>query len=125
MLAVVQASFTYDPQRSRPATYYSTAIRHALYKETRRATNSREGCITRVSMERAESRQKPREEPRNELLRTLEHMALEEKWIIEDRILGKESLRSMARRLGLDPRTVAKRLRKHLKTLEDRAADLP
>jgi RNA polymerase sigma factor (sigma-70 family) len=125
MMAVCQASFTYDPARSQPTTYYGTAIRHALLKETGRVAKSRELDVRRITLEKAAAREKPTEEPRNELLRTLATMGLEEKHLIEDRILSRQSLRSLAKAAGVDPRTIAKRLRRCLALLEKLSADLP
>lgn len=125
MMAVCQASFTYDPTRSKPTTYYGTAIRHALLKETQKVANSREMSILRCSVEKAEARLRPRSEAANLLLRTLAQMSMEEKHLIEDRILSRQSLRALGKIAGVDPRTIAKRLKRYLGHLADRSDDMP
>jgi DNA-directed RNA polymerase specialized sigma24 family protein len=108
-LAVVEASFTYDPSRSKPQTYYGSAIRHALLKEVRRFQRSREGAAERVPLDKA-LRIRVTTDMRQQAIACLRLLAPDERALIEAHVLEGRSLRSLGREHGRDWRTVKSRL---------------
>lgn len=136
-MAVCKAAFCYNPSKSSVTTYFQTAVRHALGKEIRRrarvqemrpgsmriAVESKDGEARTSELEQA--LQCRRSQLDEGFLRALATMGLTEKHLIEDRVLSHQSVRSLARQAGVDPRTMAKRLRSLLEELARRAADLP
>jgi len=117
-MAVVEASFTYDPAKSQPQTYYGSAVRHALLKEVRRYQRSREGADERVSLERAMS-EAPAQAHRQAGLECLACLPDEERRLVEAHVLEGHSMLAIGRQIGRDWRTVKARLRRALRRLSD------
>jgi len=115
-LAVVEASFTYDPARSKPTTYYGTAIRHALLKEVRRHQRSRESANERVSLDKALG-MKFTIDQQQQALACLRLLLPEDRELIESHILEGRSLMSLGRERDRDWRTIKARLRRAFERL--------
>jgi RNA polymerase sigma factor (sigma-70 family) len=115
-LAVVEASFTYDPARSKPTTYYGTAIRHALLKEVRRHQRSRESANERVSLDKALG-MKFTLDQQQQALACLRLLPPEDRELVESHILEGRSLMSLGRERGRDWRTIRARLRRAFERL--------
>jgi DNA-directed RNA polymerase specialized sigma24 family protein len=108
-LAVVEASFTYDPARSKPTTYYGSAIRHALLKEVKRVQRSREAANERVDLGKALGLSFTIDQ-RQQALACLRLLPPEERDLIEAHVLEGKSLNSIGRDRGRDWRTIKSRL---------------
>jgi RNA polymerase sigma factor (sigma-70 family) len=121
-MAVVEASFSYDPTRSKPTTYYGTAIRHALLKEVRRYQRSREGAHERVPLEKA-LRLSASLDLRQQALACLNLLPEEDRALIEAHVIEGRSLRSLGREAGRDWRTIKARLRRACATMRAFVAD--
>lgn len=124
-LAVVKASFTYDPSRGAMTTYYGTAITHELRREVKRHRRHRDTANQERQLEAAAADILIDVSPDGPLVRALAGMPLVEKHLIEDRVFGRMTVTALARQAGVDPRTLAKRLRRALDELARRAQDLP
>lgn len=108
-MAVCEASFTYDPRKSRPTTYYGTAIRHALLKEVKRHQRSRESANERVDFAKALNL-KGTHDQRQQALACLRRLPPIEKELIEAHVIEGRSLMSLGREHGRDWRTIKSRL---------------
>jgi RNA polymerase sigma factor (sigma-70 family) len=108
-MAVVEASFTYDPNRSKPTTYYGTAIRHALLKEVKRHQRSRESANERVDFAKALNLSGTLDQ-RQQALACLRRLPPEERELIEAHVIEGRSLMSLGREHGRDWRTIKSRL---------------
>lgn len=108
-MAVVEASFTYDPAKSKPTTYYGSAIRHALLKEVRRAQRSREGANERIDLAKALGLKFTRDQ-RQQALACLRLMPPDDKALIEAVVVEGRSLMSIGREKDRDWRTIKARL---------------
>ena len=108
-MAVVEASFTYDPAKSKPTTYYGSAIRHALLKEVRRAQRSREGANERIDLDKALGLKFTRDQ-RQQALACLRLMSPDDKSLIESVVVEGRSLMSIGREKDRDWRTIKSRL---------------
>ena len=108
-LAVVQASFTYDPKKSLPQTYYSSAIRHALLKEIKRVQRSREAAEERVDLPRALA-MLGQAEHRQYALECLSTLPSYSRSVVQRHVLDGRSLTAISREDGVDWRTVRARI---------------
>lgn len=123
-MAVVEASFTYDPSRSKPTTYYGTAIRHALLKEVRRAQRSKEGANERIDLAKALGMEFSKDR-RQQALECLRLLPPAERELIEAHVLEGRSLISLARARGRDWRTIKSRILEACESLRLCLADRP
>lgn len=124
-IAVVKASFSYDPQRGSMTTYYGTAIQHELAREVKRLRRHRDTATQERDVEVAgieELSDLPREGP---VMRALAGMPLLDKHMIDAVVLGNATVTSLAMEAGVSPRTMARRLRRALDELGRRAEDMP
>ena len=108
-MAVVEASFVYDPRKSQPTTYYGSAIRHALLKEVRRYQRSREGAAERVPMDKALGIRVSLDQ-RQLAIASLRLLDPADRALIEAHVVEGRSLRSIGREQRRDWRTVKARL---------------
>lgn len=115
-MAVCEASFTYDPAKSKPTTYYGTAIRHALLKEVRRLQRSRDCANERVDISTALT-MKFTIDQRQRAIECLLAMPPEDRELIEAYVIEGKSLNSLGQRYGRDWRTVKQRLLRALERL--------
>lgn len=115
-LAVTDAAKTYDPTRSQPTTYFSTAIRNALFREVKRFNRSREGSEQRVHLAIVLD-ENPVEVNRHIALDCLAELPPHQRDLVERHILEGHSLLSIGQSIGRDWRTVRSRINKILELL--------
>ena len=108
-MAVVEASFCYDPARSKPTTYYGTAIRHALLKEVRRVQRSREAANERIDLGKALDLSATADQ-RQQAVACLRMLPPEDRALIEAHVIEGRSLMSLGREHDRDWRTIKSRL---------------
>jgi len=108
-MAVVDASFCYDPSKSQPTTYYGTAIRHALLKEVRRVKRSREAANERIDMGKALGIAFSTDQ-KQQALACLREMTPDDRALIEAHVIEGRSLMSLGRERDRDWRTIKGRL---------------
>ena len=124
-LAVVNASFRYNPKRGAMSTYYGAAISHELAREVKRYRRHRDALHQERDIEVAGIDaliDLPLNAP---LLKALAGMPLTDKHLIQDRVLSRATITSLARQAGIDPRTLLRRLKRALEELARRADDMP
>lgn len=116
-LAVCQAAFTFNPKRSKATTYFSTAIRHALYRAVLRQQRDDRRYIP---VEAIRDPQPLGHRIRQEMkaLKALRLLSPAERTLLEDRLIEGVTLDQLARELGCDPRTVSKRVRQAIASLQ-------
>jgi DNA-directed RNA polymerase specialized sigma24 family protein len=124
-IAVVKASFSYDPRKGAMSTYYGTAIQHELQREVKRmrrnldtAHQERDVEVAAIGM----MSDLPRE---GSMMRALAGMPLVDKHMIDALVLGNATVTSLAIEAGVSQRTMARRLRRALQELARRAEDFP
>lgn len=123
-VAVCLAAFTFDPKRSQPTTYFSSAIRHALYREVLKQQRIDGRYIpTERILDPAPNRHRTRQEMR--ALRALRMLTIEDRTLLEDRLIEQITLEQLATEQGCDPRTVSKRVKRAVSALQQAESDLP
>jgi RNA polymerase sigma factor (sigma-70 family) len=123
-VAVCMAAFTYKPRKSKPTTYFSSAIRHALYREVLKQQKIDGRYIT---TERILDPQPAMARTRQEMraLRALRHLSAYDRTLLEDRLVEQVTLDQLAKEQKCDPRTVSKRVRVAIQKLRSVETDLP
>lgn len=124
MVAVCAAAKTYDPERSRPTTYFGSAIRHALYRAVlaQRRLDERYvsvGAIRDAMPQRVRSRQEMR------ATKAVALLSAYDRTLLEDRLIEKITLEQLGDEQNLDPRTIAKRVSEAIEKLRDAESNLP
>ncbi len=124
MQAVCLASTTFDPSRSKPQTYFGSAIRHALFKEV---LNAQKLAYRYVATEdiRSPPPNASRIRQESRALRALRMLTAYERYLLEDRLIEKVTLEQLGIEQGCDPRTIAKRIAQALERLKTFEMDLP
>lgn len=115
--AIVDAARTYDPERSRPTTYFSAAVRNALWhavQNQKRHERLRDGTPIEIAVDRSGI-----EHQRNDAMRCLECLPEDQKDLIQRHLFDNESLLSLGERLGKDWRTIRSRIQKSLRQLRE------
>ena len=124
MSAVCQAAMTYKPRKSLPTTYFGSAIRHALY----RAVLSQARQDGRyVPVERILDPQPARARTRWEMraLKAITMLTAYDRTLLEDRLIESVTLEQLGEEQGLDPRTIAKRVKDAIVRLQQAESNLP
>lgn len=116
-LAVTDAAKTYDPARSQPTTYFSAAIRNALFREVQRFYRSREGSEERMYLPMVID-ENPVEVNKNIALACLADLPDKQRDLVERHVLEGHSLLSIGDSIGRDWRTVRARINKTLELLQ-------
>jgi len=122
-MAVCMAAFTYDPARSKPTTYFSSAIRHALYRAV--LTQQRQDgryIPTEVIVDPPTTRSQTRAEMR--AMRALRSLSAYDRRLLEDRLIEQVTLEQLSCEQGCDPRTVGKRVKQAIEKLRAAESDL-
>ena len=117
-VAVCQAAFTYCPSKSQATTYFSTAIRHALY----RAVLRQQKIDARyIPVESIRDPQPAAARIRQEMLamKALRMLSPSERMLLEDRLVEGVTLGQLASEWRCDPRTIGKRIRAAIARLQD------
>lgn len=124
MHAVCMAAFTYKPERSQPTTYFGSAIRHALYREVLKQQQMDGRYVpTERILEPQQNRHRTRQEMR--ALKALRILSAYDRTLLEDRLVEQVTLEQLAEEQGIDPRTVAKRVKEAISKLRLAEGDLP
>lgn len=124
MQAVCMAALTYDREKSQPTTYFGSAIRHALYRAV--LTQSiQDGRY--VSVETILAPVPPASRSRQEMraLRAVSMLSAYDRTLLEDRLIEAVTLEQLGMEQGLDPRTIAKRVRDAIDRLRAIESNLP
>lgn len=123
-LAVCMAAFTYNPARSQPTTYFSSAIRHALYRAvlTQQKLDGRYVPTERI-LEPMPNQHRTRQEMR--AMKALRRLSAQDRTLLEDRLIEQVTLEQLASEQGCDPRTIGKRVKKAIERLRCAEDDLP
>ncbi len=122
--AVCMAAFTYDSSKSRPTTYFGSAIRHALYREvlSQQKLDGRYITTDRI-VDPVPNRSRTRLEMR--ALRALRLLSIYDRSLLEDRLIEQVTLEQLGEEQAIDPRTVSKRVRDAIEKLRNIETDLP
>lgn len=123
-LAVCMAAFTYKPEKSQPTTYFSSAIRHALYRAvlTQQKLDGRYVPTEKI-LEPTPNRHRTRQEMR--AIKALRRLSAYDRTLLEDRLIEQVTLEQLASEQGCDPRTVGKRVKRAIERLRSAEDDLP
>jgi RNA polymerase sigma factor (sigma-70 family) len=123
-LAVCMAAFTFDPARSKPTTYFGSAIRHALYRAVlqQQRHDGRYVTVEQI-VEPSPNRHRTRSEQR--ALRALRVLGAYDRTLLEDRLIEQVTLEQLASEQRCDPRTVSKRVKRAIEKLRIAEGDLP
>jgi RNA polymerase sigma factor (sigma-70 family) len=116
--AVADAARTYDPAKSQPTTYFSAAIRNALYREIQKWKRSREGAAERMHLEKLLDNHTDEVLPPI-ALECLNHLPDEQRDLVERHLLDGQSLLAIGDLIGKDWRTVRGRIARSLEQLHE------
>jgi RNA polymerase sigma factor (sigma-70 family) len=124
MHAVVMAATTYDPKKSLPTTYFGSAIRHALYREvlTQAKLDGRYVPVEKI-LDPEPQRHRTRQEMR--ALKAIRMLSAYDRTLLEDRLVEAVTLEQLGEEQGLDPRTIAKRVKEAIERLRQAESNLP
>ena len=116
-VAVCRATQTYDPEKSRVTTYFSSAIRNALLKELARSQKLRYDSPDRVSMELAERATVRQGSQQAKLPAALSVLPGSARRLIASRYYDGLSIREMGILFKCNEKTVRLRLRRAVEAL--------
>lgn len=123
-LAVCMAAFTYNPRKSQPTTYFSSAIRHALYRAVLNQQRLDGRYVpTEKIVEPMPNRHRTRQEMR--AIRALRSLSAYDRTLLEDRLIEQVTLEQLSSEQQCDPRTVGKRVQRAIEKLRTAESDLP
>ena len=124
MQAVVMAATTYKPERSLPTTYFGSAIRHALFREvlTQAKQDGRYVTVEKI-LDPEPVGHRTRQEMR--ALKAIRMLSAYDRTLLEDRLIEAVTLEQLGLEQGLDPRTIAKRVRAAIEKLKTAESHLP
>lgn len=122
--AVCMASMTYDPLRSKPCTYFGSAIRHALYREvlSQAKQDGRYICVQEI-LDPQPNVQRTRQEQR--AIKALRLLSAYDRLLLEDRMIESITLEQLGDEQGIDPRTIQKRVQAAIEKLRNIESNLP
>lgn len=122
--AVCLAAFTYDKTKSKPTTYFGSAIRHALYREVLNQQKQDGRYVpTETIIDPAPNRHRTRQEMR--ALKALRFLSVYDRTLLEDRLIEQVTLEQLGSEQAIDPRTVSKRVKEAVEKLRTAEYDLP
>jgi RNA polymerase sigma factor (sigma-70 family) len=110
-VAVCRATQTYDPSKSKPTTYFSTAVRNALLKELARSQRLRYDSPARVPCVLAEKVDARTGEEQRALRLALSVLPPGARQLVASRYFSRMSIREIAGMTSLNQKTVRRRLR--------------
>ena len=122
--AVCMASMTYNPERSKPCTYFGSAIRHALYREvlSQAKQDGRYICVQEI-LDPQPNIQRTRQEQR--AIKALRLLSAYDRLLLEDRMIESITLEQLGDEQGIDPRTIQKRVQAAIEKLRNIESNLP
>ena len=118
-VAVCRATQTYNPDKSRVTTYFSSAIRNALLKELARSQRWRYDSPNRVPMELAERATVRQDSQQSKLLAALSVLPGEARRLVASRFYDGMSIRELAVEFHCNEKTIRARLRRAVAVLAD------
>jgi RNA polymerase sigma factor (sigma-70 family) len=118
------AALTYKPEKSAITTYFSSAIRHALFREvlTQQKLDGRY-IPTEQILDPQPNTHRTRQEMR--ALRALRMLSAEDRVLLEDRLIEQVTLEQLGYEKKCDPRTIQRRVQYAIKALRHAESDLP
>ena len=122
--AVCMAALTYKPEKSQVTTYFSSAIRHALYRAV--LTQQRQDgryIPTETILDPQPNTHRTRQEMR--AMKALRMLRASDRVLLEDRLIEQVTLEQLGREQRCDPRTIQRRVQAALKMLRAVESDLP
>ena len=124
MLAVCSAALTFNPKRSKPQTYFGSAIRHALYREVLTAQKRGRRFVASDDIRDPQpNTAKLRQEEK--AMRALRMLSAYDRTLLEDRLIEQVTLEQLSSEQRCDPRTISKRVSEALAKLRQIVSDLP
>jgi RNA polymerase sigma factor (sigma-70 family) len=122
--AICMAALTYKPEKSQVTTYFSSAIRHALYREvlTQQKIDGRYVPTEKI-LDPEPNTHRTRQEMK--ALKALRLLSAKDRVLLEDRLIEQVTLEQLGYEQDCDPRTIQRRVQAALKTLRAAVADLP
>lgn len=122
--AVCMAALTYKPEKSAVTTYFSSAIRHALYREvlTQQKIDGRYVPTEKI-LDPQPNAHRTRQEQR--ALRALRMLSAEDRLLLEDRLIEQVTLEQLGYEQKCDPRTIQRRVQAAIRMLRRAESDLP
>jgi RNA polymerase sigma factor (sigma-70 family) len=122
--AVCMAALTYKPSKSQVTTYFSSAIRHALYREvlTQQKMDGRY-IPTEKILDPQPNSHRTRQEMR--AMKALRMLSASDRLLLEDRLIEQVTLEQLGYEQDCDPRTIQRRVQAALKLLRAVESDLP
>lgn len=122
--AVCMAALTYKPDRSAVTTYFSSAIRHALYREvlTQQKMDGRYVPTEKI-LDPQPNLHRTRQEMR--ALRALLFLSAQDRVLLEDRLIEQVTLEQLGYEQQCDPRTIQRRVQAAIKQLQAAESDMP
>lgn len=124
MQAVCMAAFTYDPAKSQPTTYFGSAIRHALFREVlRQAKQDKRFATVEQVADPVPNGSRVRHELR--AIRAMRVLSVQDRTLLEDRLIEQVTLEQLGHEHGCDPRTITKKIRDAVERLRRAESDLP
>ena len=118
-VAVCRAAQTYDSSKSKPTTYFSTAVRNALLKELARSQRLRYDSPMRVPCALAEKVDARTGEEHRALQFALAVLPRREASLVASRYFLKLSIAEISEQTSVNPKTVRRRLRLALQSLRE------
>lgn len=118
-VAICRASQTYDPAKSKPGTYFSTAVRNALLKELAKSQRLRYDSPMRVPCALAEKVDARTGEEQRALQFALSVLPTAQRQLVASRYFLKLSVREISEQTSLNQKTVRRRLRVTLQSLRE------
>lgn len=122
--AVCMAALTYKPEKSAVTTYFSSAIRHALYREvlTQQKIDGRYVPTERI-LDPQPNMHRTRQEMR--ALRALLLLNANDRVLLEDRLIEQVTLEQLGWEQSCDPRTIQRRVQAAIRQLRAAESDMP
>lgn len=122
--AVCVAALTYKAEKSQPTTYFGSAIRHALYREVLKQQRLDGRYVpTAQILDPQPALHRTRQEMR--ALKALRMLSINDRTLLEDRLVEQVTLEQLALEQRCDPRTISKRVRRAVAALRQAESDLP
>lgn len=122
--AVCIAALTYKKERSQPTTYFGSAIRHALYREVLKQQRLDGRYIpTERILDPQPALHRTRQEMR--ALKALRMLSINDRTLLEDRLIEQVTLEQLGLEQRCDPRTISKRVQRAIASLRQAESDLP
>lgn len=123
-VAVCMAAFTFNPAKSKPTTYFGSAIRHALYRAVL-AQQKLDGRYipTEQILDPVPNAHRTRQEMR--AMKALRFLSAYDRTLLEDRLVEQITLEQLASEQRCDPRTISKRVKLAIDRLRGAEGDMP